>query len=119
VIVLEQFPHHIEWLPLADGKEVAPDRGLLQQRLALGLRQRLGEALGDQDLRGDLLSAAVPLAEGLGVLFGEPRDIGDGLFAIAPEHERRPIAMRLAEFVARRDVGDAVFKAEILEPRRF
>jgi len=25
----------------------------------------------------------------------------------------------LAEFVARRDVGDAVFQAEILEPRRF
>jgi len=37
----------------------------------------------------------------------------------SPEHERRGVAVRLAEFVARRDVGDAVFEAEILEPRRF
>jgi hypothetical protein len=27
--------------------------------------------------------------------------------------------VRLAEFVARRDVSNAVFEAEILEPRRF
>ena len=119
VIVLEQLAHHVERLPPADGKEIAADRGLLQQRLAFGLRQRLGEAFGDQDLRGDLLGAAVPLAEGLGVLLREAGHIGDGLFAVAPEHERRAVAVRLAEFVARRDVGDAVFEAEILEPRRF
>jgi hypothetical protein len=92
---------------------------LRQQGLALGLRQRLGVALGHEDARGDLLGAPVPVAKRLGVAFGEARDIGDRLFAVAAEHQRRAVAMCLAELVARRDVGDAVFEPEVPEPRRF
>ena len=118
VIVLEQLPHHVERLASADGQEIAADRGPPQQSLAFGLRQRLGVALGDQNLRGDLFGAAVPVAEGIGVFFREPRHVGDGLFAIAAEHQSRAVAVRLTELVARRDVSDAVFKTEVLEPRR-
>src|SRR5580704_16610230 len=46
------------------------------------------------------------------------RDIGDGLFQVAPKDERAAVAMRLPEFVARRDVGHFVAKPEIGEPRR-
>ena len=53
-----------------------------------------------------------------GVFLGEARDVGDQLFEIAPEHQRAAVAVRLAELVARRDVGDAFVRAEILEPRR-
>ena len=48
----------------------------------------------------------------------EARDIGDRLFEIAAEHQRGAVAVRLAELVARRDVGDAFVQAQILEPRR-
>ncbi len=118
MIVLEQLIHNVERLAAADGKEIAPDRGFLQQRFAFGLRQRLGIALGEQDVPGDFFGTAIPFAEGLGVFFGEPRHVGDGLFAIASEHQRGAVAVGLAEFVARRDVGDPVFEAEILEPGR-
>ena len=118
MIVLEQLLHHVERLAAADGEKVAADRRLRQQRVALGLRQRLGVALRDQDARGDFLGAPVPVAKRLGVLLREPRHVGDGLLAVAPEHQGRAVAMRLAELVARGDVGDAVFEAQILEPRR-
>ena len=118
MVVLEQLLHHVERLAAADGEKVAADRGLRQQRVALGLRQRLGVTLRDQNARGDFLGAPVPVAKRLGVLLREPRHVGDGLLAVAPEHQSRAVAMRLAELVARGDVGDAVFEAQILEPRR-
>ena len=118
VLVLEQFAHHIERLAVGDLEEFAPQRGAIEQRLALVLRQRFGIALGQENLARDLLGLAVPFAEGGGVFLGEARDIGDRLFQIAPEHQRRAVAMRLAEFVARRDVAHARVEPEVLEPRR-
>ncbi len=53
-----------------------------------------------------------------GVLLGEARDIGERLLEIAAEDQRRAVEMRLAELVARRDVGDAVAEVQVLEPRR-
>ena len=50
MLVLEQFAHDIERLALRDLEEFAAQRGARQQRLALGLRQRLGVALGQEDL---------------------------------------------------------------------
>ena len=50
VLVLEQLLHHVERLPLRRRQEVAADVALVQQRLALGLRQRIGEALRQEDL---------------------------------------------------------------------
>ena len=49
VLVLEQLLHHVERLAAADGEEIAPDRGLCQQRVALGLRQRLGVTFRDAE----------------------------------------------------------------------
>jgi hypothetical protein len=66
----------------------------------------------------DPLGFAVPLAEGGGVPLRETRDVGDGLFEVTPENEGGAIAMRLAEFVARRDVGYTFAEAEVLEPGR-
>src|SRR5262249_56166343 len=40
------------------------------------------------------------------------------LLEVAPEHEGGAITVRLAEFVARRDIGHAFAEAEVLEPRR-
>ena len=71
-----------------------------------------------QNARGDFLGSPVPVAKRLGVFLGEPRHVGDGLLEIAAEHQRGAVAMRLAELIARGDVGDAIFEAEILEPRR-
>jgi len=118
VLVLEQLLDHVERLPLGRGKEVAADVALAQQRLALGLRQRVGEPLGEENLGRDLLGFAVPVAEGLRVLLGEPRDVGQRLLEVAAEDQRRAVEMRLAELVARRDVLDAVGEIEVLEPRR-
>ena len=118
MLVLEQLLDHVERLPLRRRKEVAADVALGQQRLALGLRQRIGEPLGQEDLRGDLLGFAVPVAEGLRVLLGEARDVGQRLLEVAAENESRAVEMRLAELVARRDVFDAVAEVEVLEPRR-
>src|SRR5262249_2128483 len=43
---------------------------------------------------------------------------GDGLVEVAPEYEGGAITVRLAEFVARRDVGHTFAETEVLEPRR-
>ena len=118
VFVLEQLFHHVERLALADRQKIAPDVGLRQKRLALGKRQGLGVALGDQNARGDFLGALVPLAEGSRVLRREARHVGDGFLAVAPEHERRTVAVRLPEFITRRDIGDAILEPEIAKPRR-
>src|SRR5262249_7712472 len=40
------------------------------------------------------------------------------LVEVAPEHERRAVAMGLAELIARRDVGHLVGEAQVLEPGR-
>ena len=106
VLVLEQLLHHVERLAPRHREKIAADVAPRQQRLALGLRQRLGEALRQEYAAGDLLGLAVPLAEGRGVPLGEARDVGERLLEIAPEHQRRAVEMRLAELVARRDVGD-------------
>ena len=118
MLVLEQLVDHVERLPPRHGEEFAADRGARQQRLALVLRQRLGVALRHEDVARDLFGLAVPVAECLRVLLGEARDVGDRLFEIAAEHQRPAVAMRLAEFVARRDVGDACRRDQVLEPRR-
>src|SRR5262249_8918650 len=49
----------------------------------------------------------------------ETGNVGDGFLEIAAQHQRRSIVMRLAEFVARRDVSDALAQVQILEPWRF
>jgi hypothetical protein len=104
--------------PAADGEEIAAARGPPEQSLALGLRQWLGVALRDQNLRRDLFGAAVPVAESVCVFFREPRHVGNGLFAVAAEYQSRAVTVRLAELVTRRNVGDTVFKTEVFEPRR-
>ena len=63
---------------------------------------------GRKIFAGDLLGLAVPVAEGLRVLLGEARDVGERLLEVAAEDQRRAVEMRLAELVARRDVVDAV-----------
>ena len=118
MLVLEQLVDHVERLALRHFEKVAADGSARQQPVALLLRQRLGIALRQQNAAGDLLGLAVPLAEGRRVLFRETRHIGDSLFEVAPENERRAVAMGLAEFIARRDVGDLVGEPEIGEPRR-
>jgi hypothetical protein len=39
-----------------------------------------------------------------------------GLLEVAPEHEGGAVTVRLAEFVARRDVGHTFAETEVLEP---
>ena len=51
VLVLEQLAHHIERLAVRHLEEFAAERRARQQRLALLLRQRLGVALGQENLR--------------------------------------------------------------------
>src|SRR5262245_58389723 len=94
----------------------AAERGTREQGFALSPRQRLRITLGQKDLGCDALSLAVPLAERGGILLGEARDISDGLLEV--EHEGGTVTMRLAEFVARRDVGHTLAETEVLEPRR-
>ena len=118
MVVFEQLLHHVERLAAADGKKIAPVRGLCQQGFALGLRQRLGITFGNKDARGDLLGAPVPVAEGVGVAPGEPRHIGNGFLAVAAEYQCGAVAVRLAELVARRDVGDTLVEPQVVEPRR-
>src|SRR4029079_2889079 len=118
MLVLEQLLDHVERLPLRRRQEIAADIALAKQRFALGLRQWLGKALRQKDFRRDLLGLPVPVAEGLRVLLGKTRDIGERLFQVAAENKRRAVEMRLAELVARRDVADAVGEVEVLEPRR-
>ena len=103
---------------LVAARKSRPISLLLKQRLALGLRQRIGKPLRQEDFRRDLLGLAIPVAEGLRVLLGEARDIGERLLQVAAEDQRRAVEMRLAELVARRDVFDAVGEIEILEPGR-
>src|SRR5262245_12560081 len=116
MLVLEQLLDQIERLPARGRQKVATHFSARQQLLALALRQRLGEALGQEDARRDGFRPAVPFAERLGVARRKARDIGKRLVEIAAEHERGPIAMRLAELVARRDVSDLAVKPQVLEP---
>ena len=95
-----------------------PSAVCAQQRLALGLRQRLGIALRQEDPPRDLLGPAVPLAERRSVPARKARDVGDGLLEVAAQHQRGAVEMRLAELVARRDVGHPAIEPEILEPGR-
>ena len=118
VLVLEQLAHDFERLAGGDLEKLAAERGLRQERIALGLRQRLGEALRQEDFGGDLLGDLVPLAKCLRVLLREAGEVCDRLLEIAAEHQRRAVGVRLAELVARRDVGDALVEPEVLEPRR-
>ena len=118
MLVLEQLLDHVERLPARRRQEVAAHRGARQQVLALMLRQRLREPLGQQDLCGDGFGAPVPRAERRRVTLRETRDVGDGFLEIAPEHQRGAVAVSLAEFVAGRDVGDPIVEAEVPEPRR-
>ena len=110
--------HQIERLAQRHGKKVAPELGAVQQGIALGLRQRLGEALRNQDLARDLLGAGIPVAEGLRVARREAGNVGDRLLEVAAEHQRGAVAVRLAELVGRRDVGDPLGQPEVLEPGR-
>ena len=118
MLVLEQFAHHIERLAVGNVEKLASQSRARQQRLALFFWQRLGIALRQENLRRDLLGLAVPFAESRGVFLGKSRDIGDGFLQIAAEHQRGAIAMRLAELVPRRDVGDAFVEVQVLEPGR-
>jgi hypothetical protein len=118
VLVLEQLFHHVERLALRDLQKLPPQRGARQQRVAFRLRQRLGVAFRDENLRRDGFGLAVPFAERLRVALRQTGDVADRLLQIAAEHQRSAVAMRLAELIARRDVGDALVEAEIPEPRR-
>jgi hypothetical protein len=108
VLVLEQLLDQVERLAARGREELAAHRRARQEILALALGQRLREPFGDQDLCRDGFCAAVPLTEGRRVASREARDVGGRLVEIAPEHERRAVAVRLAELVARRNVGDLV-----------
>src|SRR5262245_28163110 len=118
MLILEQLLDQIERLPARARQKLATHCGTRQQVLALALRQRLSETLRQENARRDGFSPAVPFAECLGVARRKTRDIGERLVEIATKHERGPIALRLAELVARRDVSDLVGKPQVLEPRR-
>ncbi len=118
MLVLEQLAHDVERLPIGNIEKFASQRGTRQQRLAFGFRQRLGVALGQEDVAGNRLRLAVPVAESLRVFFRKTCNVGDRFFEIAPEHQRRAITVRLSELVAGGDVGHALVEAEILEPGR-
>src|SRR5579875_3794666 len=81
-------------------------------------RSALGIAFGQEDRARDGLGFSIPLAEGPGVLVGETRDVGNRFLEFASQDERGAIAMGLAEFVARRDIGNARVEPEVLEPGR-
>ena len=118
MLVLEQLAYDIERLPVGHVQKLAPQSRARQQCFTLLLGQGFGITLGQEYLRRDLFRLAVPIAESLRVLFREACDVGDRFFEIAPEHERASVMMRLAEFIARRDVGDAFAQVQILEPWR-
>jgi len=48
----------------------------------------------------------------------EAGDVRHRLLEVAPEHEGGAVPVRLAELVARRDVGHAFAETEVLEPGR-
>src|SRR5690606_22287514 len=52
------------------------------------------------------------------VSFGKAADARKGFFEIAPEHQRRAIAVGLRQFVAGRYVFDPASQFEVLEPGR-
>src|SRR5215468_1050231 len=118
MLVLEQLLDQIERLPARTRQKVTTHLGAREQVLALVLRQRLGEALGQQNARRDGFSPAIAFAKRFGVAPRKARDIGERLVEITPEHERGAVPMRLPELVARRDVGDLVVQPQVLEPGR-
>ena len=99
-----------------DLQKIPPDSAAREQGLAFGPGERIGIAFADQDAGGDLLGLAVPIPKGLGVLLREARHIGEGLVEVAAEDQRGAVLVGLAEFVWRRDVLDAIPKAQIMEP---
>ena len=119
MFVLEQLPHNVEWLAFRRREKIAADVAAGQQRLALSSWQGLGELLRQENAGRNLLSLAVPIAEGRGVLLGKTCDVGKCLLEIAPEHERRAVEVWLAELVARRNVGDLIGETQVLEPGCF